>query len=321
MYLAPLIEDLQTLWDIGVEVYDASRKEFFNLRVVLLWTINDFPTYENLASCTVKTYNSCPYCGLDTPKCKVKHSGKNAYLGHCHWLPTNHEFQNQKKAFNNKIERDPPPKPLNDEKIFQLVESIENKWGKSKSKKCKSFDNSDGVWWKKKSIFYHLDYWKYLLVHNQLDVMHIEKNVCESIYGTLLNIPGKAKDGLKSRIDLVALEIRVELALDVKNDKRTFLPPACYTLTREEKVRFYKALKSIKVPDRYSSNIKNLVSMKDFKLQGLKSHDCHVLTLNPMIAMFSCNNLYTSPLGVSYQSMLKVLSSCCVSSLIPCAQL
>ena len=36
VYLAPLIEDLQTLWDNGVEAYDASRKEFFNPRAILL---------------------------------------------------------------------------------------------------------------------------------------------------------------------------------------------------------------------------------------------------------------------------------------------
>ncbi|KAK9198845.1 hypothetical protein WN944_014031 [Citrus x changshan-huyou] len=107
--------------------------------------------------------------------------------------------------------------------------------------------------------------------------MHIEKNVCESIYGTLLLIPGKTKDGLKSMNDLVEMGIRDELAPTFKNNKRTFIPAASYTLTRDEKTRFCKALKSIKVPAGYSSNIKNLVSMKDLKLQGLKSHDCHVL--------------------------------------------
>lgn len=48
-------------------------------------------------------------------------------LSHCCWLPSNHEFK--KKAFNNKVERDPPRKPLNKEGGFQLMESIENKWG------------------------------------------------------------------------------------------------------------------------------------------------------------------------------------------------
>ena len=59
-----------------MEAYDAYRKVFFNMRVVLLWTINDFSAYENLAGCTVKGYNTCPYCGVDTTKCRLKHSGK-----------------------------------------------------------------------------------------------------------------------------------------------------------------------------------------------------------------------------------------------------
>ena len=76
LYLAPLIEDLQTLWNVGVEAYDAYIKKFFNLRVVLLWTINDFPAYGNLAGCTVNDYYACLYCGEDMPKCILKHNKK-----------------------------------------------------------------------------------------------------------------------------------------------------------------------------------------------------------------------------------------------------
>ena len=49
-----------------------------------------------------------------------------------------------------------------------------------------------------------------MLRHN-LDVMHIEKNVCDSIIGTLLNIEGKTKDNLNSRLDLQAMVIRRQL--------------------------------------------------------------------------------------------------------------
>ena len=42
IYLAPLIEDLKTLWETGAEAYDAYQREVFTLRVVLLWTINKF---------------------------------------------------------------------------------------------------------------------------------------------------------------------------------------------------------------------------------------------------------------------------------------
>ncbi|KAA0060193.1 transposase [Cucumis melo var. makuwa] len=95
-------------------------------------------------------------------------------------------------------------------------------------------------------------------------------------YGTLLDIPGKSKDGLNARRDLVDLKLRPELA-PTSSEKKIFIPPACYTLTKEEKRCVLKTLSRIKVPEGYSSNIRNLVSMTDLKLNSLKSHDCHVL--------------------------------------------
>ncbi|TYK22860.1 transposase [Cucumis melo var. makuwa] len=70
-YLAPLIEDLKLLWENGVECYDAYREEVFNLRSVLLWTINDFPAYGNLSGCCVKGYKACPICGDNTNSIRV----------------------------------------------------------------------------------------------------------------------------------------------------------------------------------------------------------------------------------------------------------
>ena len=70
--------------------------------------------------------------------------------------------------------------------------------GKSNIQKRKSEKkNDDIIWWKKKFIFYNLEYWKHLLVRHQLTIIHIKKNVCESMYNTLLHIPEKSKDRLK----------------------------------------------------------------------------------------------------------------------------
>ena len=41
--------------------------------------------------------------------------------------------------------------------------------------------------------------------------MHITKNVCKSLLGTLLNMPEKTKDGTKEINDLVILKLREEL--------------------------------------------------------------------------------------------------------------
>jgi hypothetical protein len=56
-------------------------------------------------------------------------------------------------------------------------------------------------------IFFQLPYWKNLLVRHNLDVMHIEENICESIIGTLLHIDGKSKDSEKARLDMQNLGI------------------------------------------------------------------------------------------------------------------
>ena len=45
------------------------------------------------------------------------------------------------------------------------------------------------------------------MIRHNLDVMHIEKNICDSVVGTLLDIE-KSKDGLVARADLEVLNIR-----------------------------------------------------------------------------------------------------------------
>jgi hypothetical protein len=151
---------------------------------------------------------------------------------------------------------------------FSRVENIKTVLGKrTRAEKVSS--------WKKKSIFWDLPYWKHLEVRHCLDVMHIEKNVCDSLLGLLLNIPGKTKDGINVRKDMEEMGIRIELAPIEKNN-RIYLPPACYTMSKAEKTKFCQCLHDIKVPSNYSANIKRLVSMKDCKLLGMKSHDCHV---------------------------------------------
>ena len=45
--------------------------------------------------------------------------------------------------------------------------------------------------------------------------MLIEKTICKSIIGTLLNIIGKTNDGLNAQKDLEDMEVREEMQLKV----------------------------------------------------------------------------------------------------------
>src|SRR4051812_2310420 len=94
----------------------------------------------------------------------------------------------------------------------------------------------------------------------------------ESVIGTLLNIKGKFKDGLKARENILNIGIRTELG-PVKKGRRTYLPPTAFTLSRKENKISCKFLSEVKVQEGSSSYIRRLVSMKYFKLKSLKTHD------------------------------------------------
>ena len=117
-----------------------------------------------------------------------------------------------------------------------------------------------------------------MLLRHNLDVMHIEKNICESLIATLLGLAGKSKDGEKARLDLEELGIRRDQhPLQQEKGKYT-LPPALYSLGKNEKEILCKFLKNIKMPDGYAPNIRRCVDVVNgCKVTGLKSHDYHVI--------------------------------------------
>ena len=103
--------------------------------------------------------------------------------------------------------------------------------------------------------------------------MHIEKNVCDNIVSTLMDIEGKTKDTLKARMDLKDLDYRHELHLDLDGKTKPF---ASYTFTKEECTAFCEYVKAVKLPDGFGSNIGHCVT-KNYKFSGMKTHDCHIL--------------------------------------------
>ena len=48
-YLHPLIKELTLLWETCVQAFDISKKQNFQLRASLMWTISDFPAYSMLS--------------------------------------------------------------------------------------------------------------------------------------------------------------------------------------------------------------------------------------------------------------------------------
>ncbi|KAG8493223.1 hypothetical protein CXB51_010565 [Gossypium anomalum] len=145
------------------------------------------------------------------------------------------------------------------------------------------------------------------LRHN-LDVMHIEKNVCENIIGTILNVDGKLKDNLQSRLDLVDIRIRRDLHPQVLPNRKYRLPPSIFSTSKVEKEVFCMVLKDIKVPDAYASNMFRCVSFKDRRLYSLKSHDYHILMQDLLpVALRYCMSKNVTSCIIELSNIMKAI--------------
>ncbi len=80
------------------------------------------------------------------------------------------------------------------------------------------------------SIFWDLPYWSSNLIHHNLVVMQIVKNVFKNTFNTVMNIEGKIKDNEKVREDMAHLCHRRKLQKDVRMGK---YPKACYALNKQ----------------------------------------------------------------------------------------
>ncbi|WZZ50649.1 hypothetical protein YC2023_050756 [Brassica napus] len=279
VFLQPLIKELKDLWSTGVRTYDCSTKTNFTMRAMLLWTISDFPAYEMLSGWTIHGRLACPYCNGTTDAFQLKNGRKTSWFDyHRRFLPIGHPYRRNKNLFRHKrVVRDTPPPYLTGEQIEAQIDyygaNETVRWG-GNWHVPRNMPDSYGVHhnWHKKSIFWELPYWKDLLLRHNLDVMHIEKNFFENIMNTILNVPGKTKDNIKSRLDLPDICSRSEL--HIKSNGQ--VPVPIFRLSSEKKsVLFNWVASEVKFPNGYVSNLSRCVE-KGQKFSGMKSHDCHV---------------------------------------------
>lgn len=177
VYLQPLIDDLKKLWDVGVDTYDAFSKSTFNLKALLMWTINDFPAYGNLAGCQVKGKKACPICGKNTQHRWLRFSRKFVYMCHRRLLAPSHRFRSRKAWFDNTMEKRGRIRILTGRDIAGVLKDFPNDFGKKDEKKKRKRNDVEGGGddeddisniddqeelsrWRKKSIFFDLPYWK-----------------------------------------------------------------------------------------------------------------------------------------------------------------
>ncbi|KAL0355743.1 UNVERIFIED_CONTAM: hypothetical protein Sradi_4021200, partial [Sesamum radiatum] len=278
-YLRPLIDELKIVWTTGVQTYDVCSKQNFNMRAALLWTISNFLAHAMLSGWSTHGGLACPYC-IDMTKSFQLSYGRKASWFDCYrqFLPLDHPYRKQAYMFRKgRIENDQPPIHLSGEDVRQRAEGLPDiTFGKPPG--CKQPIDGFGKThnWLKRYIFWELPYWHTNLIRHNLDVMHIEKNVFDDIFNTVMDVKDKTKDNIKTRKDLELYCSRPEMHLFEGANGKVYKPKASYTLSKTQKKEMCSWAKSLKLPDGYSSNIARCVNEDECKFYGMKSHDCHI---------------------------------------------
>jgi hypothetical protein len=136
--------------------------------------------------------------------------------------------------------------------------------------------------WTHKCGLWELPYMKALILMHNIDVMHQERNMGESIISTCMNITDKTKDNPKARKGLALIYIRPTMEIG-ENQKK---PHAPFSIKPKRKKQLMKWLKNLKFPDGYAAGFRRYVNLKTGKFSGLKSHDYHIIMERLLPVMF-----------------------------------
>jgi hypothetical protein len=140
-------------------VWDAYAEDYFNLKAIVLMTVQDYPALGYQSGQCVHGYKGCVECKEDTTCRRLTGSSKVMYMGHQRWLQEEDPWRQDTKLFDNTVEIRPPPCNQGGKEIKKMLENWEEcpKAGKLQKK----VEPLHGVW-KRKSIFWELPYWEHL---------------------------------------------------------------------------------------------------------------------------------------------------------------
>ena len=109
---------------------------------------------------------------------------------------------------------------------------------------------------------WNLPYFDDLLLPLNIDVMHIEKNVTEAIFGIIMDIPDKIKDNVKARVDQARLCNKPKLDMAPPEGGKSWRKPkADFILRRVQRREVLEWFQMLMFPDGYAANLKRGVNL------------------------------------------------------------
>lgn len=82
--------------------------------------------------------------------------------------------------------------------------------------------------------------------------MHIENNVFDNVFNTIMNVPRKTKDSDKEKLDLPSICLRGDLEMHPQPNGKMAKTKEQISLIFEEAKLVCKWIKELKMPDGYA---------------------------------------------------------------------
>jgi hypothetical protein len=176
------------LW-IGVEAYDCYKNQKFNLRTTYLCLVNDFKAYTIFAGWSVHEELISPICDSDTYCFHLTHEGKINYFDCLRlWLPEKHKFKQEQKTFwKDTIVTNGPSKHLSGTQIVDMLDKLMP--DPERPRYFEVYRETHN--WTHKCALWELLYMPALILMHNIDVMHQERNIGESIISTCMGFRAK----------------------------------------------------------------------------------------------------------------------------------
>jgi hypothetical protein len=123
------MEDMQKLWEHRLNVWDEYKKEHFNLKAIIFYTINDNPARLALIG-QVKGKTGCVICLDQTESIYLPSSSKLVYMQHHTFFPPKHRYCQWRSHFDGTIKNGEAPKHQDGNFMFEMIENINVVFGK-----------------------------------------------------------------------------------------------------------------------------------------------------------------------------------------------
>ena len=127
------MQEMETLWKEGIDIYDSFARQPFNLKAIIFVTIHDYQALFVLSG-QIKGRTGCTVCVDDTVSSFLEGSRKVVYLGYRCFLVEGHRYRSKK--FYNHFDGNPEfrstPERRDRHYVFNTVQNVKVIYGKKK---------------------------------------------------------------------------------------------------------------------------------------------------------------------------------------------